>query len=184
MTGAELADAVERFLDTRPDLSRAKSAVFLRGRRTFRELRGIARVKPETSEKAEAFIADPPAACAYIKPEDRKPRTNNPMAGLRRVAGIRRRITEQARAVLDSGVILTGKGNSAIWGAINDIQAQREAQHRATDPTEQALLKLRRQRYIVYRASVRGGPHNRFYISSRGGETISETQLLKMARAV
>lgn len=55
---------------------------------------------------------------------------------------------------------------------------------RQKDPVEQAMTKLRQHRRIVFRASVHGGPSNRFFIDGMGSETIDERTLLNMARRI
>jgi hypothetical protein len=84
----------------------------------------------------------------------------------------------------DESILTTGgRVNQTVATAMVAIRATMEAERRATDPIEQALLKIRRSRRIVYRASVHGGPPDRFYVSGKGRETIGIPELLKMAEA-
>lgn len=187
MTGAELADALEDLFKRRPDVSRGKSGHILRGRRDLiGDLRKYKFPKPETVKKILDFIANPPPESLYIPKEQRRRPRPNPEAGQRRAAAMRRTIARKAAALLDGDTsVLTsnGRASAAISAAAIAIRQQRAAQSRLDDPIEQALLKVRKKR-IVFRASVYGGAHNRFYISGRGRETISEDELLQLARKV
>lgn len=185
MTGPELADALGRFLAERPEISRHKVGLFLRGRSGFlKEIRKAKNPKPETVARIMGLISNPPPEVFLLPPDQRRKPGPREGHGERVRAGIRRSITRKAKALLsgDNSVKTTGgRVNASILAAAINIQVMEAAQARLEDPIEQALLKVRKRR-VIYRASVHGGPHNRFYIGGKGRETISERELLELAK--
>lgn len=180
MTGNDLADALEEMLRKRPDIARTKVGMILRGKRNgIDDFRNAKKPKAVTVAKVLAFIADPPSDAKHI----RRTPVRQPCSERRR-AGIRKAITRKAKALLQgdpSALTSGGRINAAVGAAVIRLQVMQAAQERMNDPIEQALRKLRSSRRIVYRASVYGGPHNRFYISGRGRQTISERELMQIA---
>jgi hypothetical protein len=139
--------------------------------------------RPETVAKILAFIADPPAESLYILPENKKKPGPSAEGTQRRIASIRRAITSRAMERIKQGLSAESANDAPTRFAQRELEQQLQDTARQLDPIEQALTKVRRTR-IVFRASVYGGPHNRFYISGRDRETISEQELLKLARKV
>jgi hypothetical protein len=184
ITGAYLADQIEAMLKRRPDVSPSKLGYLLRGRRSgINDLRAIENPKPETVTRVLDIIANPPPEVLYLTRDQYKPRKYNPEANQRRCAAIRRSVSAMARERNAKGLSAASASTAAVRLAQQAIEDLQKEQARLADPIEQAMTKLRRARRVVYRASVHGGPHNRFYISGMGTKTISERELLKMARA-
>jgi hypothetical protein len=182
MTGLELAAALERMLEQRPDVSRSKISLLLRGRRGgFQEIRAIKQVKPETIRKAMALIANPPAEALLIPMDQRK--RPGPRPGDCRAAAVRRSMTTRAMNRIAKGLSAESARSAALRFAQREIEARQRDDARLTDPVEMALLTLRKTR-VVYRASVKGGSHDRFYIAGKGRETINENELIELARKV
>jgi hypothetical protein len=188
MTGAELATELEALLASNPRLSKWRTGNYLfSSRYGIGTLRKTKLVRQATIIKVRAFIANPPAE-AFKRPSTGS-RGRTPCsaeANERRKASIRRSVSRKARALIagDESILTTGgRVNQTVATAMVAIRATMEAERRATDPIEQALLKIRRSRRIVYRASVHGGPPDRFYVSGKGRETIGIPELLKMAEA-
>lgn len=61
--------------------------------------------------------------------------------------------------------------------AAADVQRARDACH-----VEQAKLALQRRGRVVYRASVTGGPHDRWFVSGLGPEATDEELVAEAAR--
>lgn len=182
MTGPQLADALERLLKQRPDIARTKLGHILRNKsNAIDDIRKWDNPKPATVAKVLAFIANPPAEACYI-PMDKR-RRPGPARNQRRIAAIRRSTTNRAMARIEKGLSAESASDACTRFAQREIEARILENKRLDDPIEQALLKVRKTR-IVYRASVHGGPHDRFYISGKGRETISEKELLKLAQKV
>jgi hypothetical protein len=119
----------------------------------------------------------------YILPENKKKPGPSAEGTQRRIASIRRAITSRAMERIKQGLSAESANDAPTRFAQRELEQQLQDTARQLDPIEQALTKVRRTR-IVFRASVYGGPHNRFYISGRDRETISEQELLKLARKV
>ena len=186
MTGAELAAELDALVARDPRISKWRTGQLLfNSRYGIGTLRKTKLVRQSTIIKVREFIANPSPE-TYKRPCVGGSRgTISSGANERRKAAIRRSISRKARALLAGDETVRtagGKINQSISAAMVAIRATQEAEHRAHDPVEQALTKVRRTR-ICYRASVHGGPHNRFFISGRGRETISERELLEMAEA-
>lgn len=182
MTGAELASEIDDLLLRRPDLSKWRIGMLLQSSRHGVEyLRTVKRPRQGTIIKVRELIANPPSG-AFKRPSVPPPRhkhSNNHKA----LAALRRSNRERAEDRMARGLGATGPGvPTCVRLAQLALERQQDEERRRKDPVEQALLVLRRQRRIIYRASVVGGPHDRFYISGNGRETISVSDVIKLAR--
>jgi hypothetical protein len=179
MTGVELAAELEVLLLANPHISKWRTGKLLfNSRQGIKVLKRSRTVQQATIIKVREFIANPP--------DDVFKRPCGGNNGRVATTGIRKSISRKAIALLagDQSVLTTGgKVSHAVAAAMVAIQNTQETERRAADPVEQALLKLRRSRRIVYRASVHGGPDDRFYVSGKGKETVDVPELLKMAEA-
>jgi hypothetical protein len=187
MTGVELAAELEVLLLANPHISKWRTGKLLfNSRQGIKVLKRSRTVQQATIIKVREFIANPPDDVFKRPCGGNNGRVATTDAKERRKAGIRKSISRKAIALLagDQSVLTTGgKVSHAVAAAMVAIQNTQETERRAADPVEQALLKLRRSRRIVYRASVHGGPDDRFYVSGKGKETVDVPELLKMAEA-
>lgn len=199
-TGPQLADEIDAFLKTRPDVSRQRFGVAFSGSPdAVRTIRRRAYPRPQTVAKARALMADVPDECLKretprISAARERGYTLRPRRGeqtledyqrkchirAQKLAKNNRRKAEARIAAGLSSMSCSSVSIKITQRILEDTNAQLA---RYSDPVEQALTKLRRDRQIIFRASVIDGPHNQFVLRRRSGdEIISEDQLLQMAQ--
>lgn len=177
MTGADLAAKLDAFLAANPHISKWRVGMYVHGgRHGVRNLRLTANPRPSTIAKVKAVIENPPEELHKRHGGGRRPGCQpSPNA----IAGLKRSNRQRAIARMEAGLPLGGgQGTKLTQMALEKLAA---TQRRYDDPLEQALMKLRRDRRVVYRASIYGGPHDRFYISGKGRETVSADEIMAMA---
>lgn len=180
----------------RRGLSLQKTSLSLFGNKArIYALRGDGVSRRKTADKIRAWIASVPGAAPLPPPPASDPPVVQVPPGVRKLrpycrqrdacvapsrgpcrlcnvdavhAGVKRRITHQAEALLAGeadGKTSGGAVHPAVRAAANNIDATRQAQARQTDPVEAAKLALQRKGRTVYEASVCGGQKGHFHVS-------------------
>lgn len=194
-TGAELAAEIDELMERRPDISRHRFGKCINGcSNGIGDVRKRLYPRAATVKKVRDLIANPPPECLKQK----HPRAGTgtarrrgkiqdthdlEMRRQRRYAAIRRAANATAKDRIERGLDANSARQATVKFAQQAMEERMRDEARLADPIEQALLALRRDRHIIYRASVKNGPHNHFIIRRRSGDQeIDEQQLLQMAK--
>lgn len=178
-TGAELAAEIDALLERRPDISKVRVGLLLRCKRNgVEDLRIRNIVHKATVAKVRALIADPPAEVLKRPNIGYRPSRCARKAVDRRSAAIRTAAVKQAEARIQAGLSSGKAASIQVRLAQRDLERQRAERDRLACPVEQALLKIRRRGRVVFRASVHGGPHDRFIMGAR---RLTEAEILQLA---
>lgn len=198
-TGAQLLAEIEAFLKAHPEVSRQRFGWQMSGSPDgVNVLRKRLHPRPKTVAKARAIMADIPAevlkrdtprmAAAKARGYTIKARKGDlTLEEHQRLTRLRfqksaRTNRTKAQARIDAGLSSESSKSVTIKLTQRALEDQQAQLARGADPVEQALTRLRRDRNIVFRASVVDGPADQFVLRRRSGDQfISQDQLLELA---
>lgn len=205
-TGLQLKAEIDALFERRPDLSRNRFGKLINGSSNgIRDVTKRNNPRRETVLKVRALIADPPEeAVAKVHPRIAAARARGCTLKGRRKASpgemtredyqvlchirarkVQRANRDKALARIAEGHAWQTAENASTRINQRNLEERLAEAARADDPIECALTALRRERHVIYRASVEGGSRDRFILCKRDGKKeIGEDELLSLARKV